>query len=105
MDDSAHGASGPRATAVAAWLGAFGDALGRRDAASAAGLFMPDGHWRDVLAFAWRLRTVSGGPSIAEALRETLERTRPAGFRLHPGRARPRRVVRAISEAFGARRL
>ena len=64
MNDSAHQGSAPQAAAVADWLGAFGDALGRGDAAAAAGLFLPDGHWRDVLAFTWRLQTVSGAPSI-----------------------------------------
>ena len=46
MNDRAHqGSSAPQvAAAVAARLGAFGDALGRKDAA-AAGLFLPDdGH-------------------------------------------------------------
>jgi hypothetical protein len=37
--------------AATAWLDAFEDALGRQDASAAAELFLPDGHWRDVLAF------------------------------------------------------
>ena len=68
MDDSTHqqGAAPQTTAAVAAWLGALGDALERRDAAATAGLFLPDGHWRDVLALTWRLQTTSGAPSIAE---------------------------------------
>ncbi len=105
MNDSGHqGGSAPRAAAaVAVWLGAFEDALARRDAASAAGLFLPDGHWRDVLAFTWQLRTVSGAPSIEEALRRTLAETKPEGFRPHPGRTPPRKVVRAGTEALVVR--
>ncbi len=101
MNDSAHQGFTPQA-AVTAWLGAFEEALGRRDAASAAGLFLPNGHWRDVLAFTWRLNTVSGAPSIEEALRRTLAETKPAGFRPHPGRTPPRKVVRAGAEVVEA---
>jgi cation diffusion facilitator CzcD-associated flavoprotein CzcO len=89
-------------TAAAAWLRAFGDALERRDASAAAALFLPDGHWRDVLAFTWELRTVSGAPSIDEALRRTSARTEPANFRLHPERTPPRKVVRAGREVIEA---
>ena len=34
-------------TAAAAWLERFASALARQDAAAAAALFLPDGHWRD----------------------------------------------------------
>ena len=99
MNDGAHQGSAPWAAAAAAWLDAFGGALTRRDAAPAAGLFQPDGHWRDVLAFTWGLRTVSGAPSIEDALRGPPAETKPAGFRLHPGgRTPPRKVVRAGTE-------
>ncbi len=104
MNDSGHqGGSAPRAAATTAWLGAFEDALARRDAPAATGLFLPDGHWRDVLAFTWQPQTVSGAPAIEEALRRTLAETRPAGFRPHPGRTPPRKVVRAGTEALVVR--
>jgi len=45
-----HGPAAPQA-AAAAWLEAFGAALRRQDASAAAGLFLDDGHWRDVLAY------------------------------------------------------
>ena len=88
--------------AVAAWLEAFEAALARRDAPAAAGLFLPDGHWRDVLAFTWRLQTTSGAAAIAEALRRTLAAAEPTGFRPHPTRTPPRNVVRAGTEATEA---
>ena len=99
MDDTDRRGLAPQEAATA-WLAVFEGALTRRDAPSAAGLFLPDGHWRDVLAFTWRLNTASGAPSIEEALRRTLAETEPAGFRLHPGRTPPRKVVRAGREVI-----
>ena len=69
---------------------------------AAAELLLPDGHWRDVLAFTWRFQTVSGTPAIEEALRRTVARTEPTAFRLHPRRTRPRKVVRAGVEVVEA---
>ncbi|UPY35770.1 NAD(P)/FAD-dependent oxidoreductase [Sediminicoccus sp. KRV36] len=75
------------ATATA-WLGHFEAALAAGDASA---LFQPDGHWRDVLAFTWELRTISGAAAIAAALRGA----RARNFRLDPERSPPRRVQRA----------
>jgi hypothetical protein len=86
------------AAAAAAWLAAFGEALQRLDAAAAAALFLPDGHWRDLLAFTWRIETTSGAEAIQAALDETVSRVRPAGFRLDPGRMPPRQLPRAGRE-------
>ena len=36
--------------------------------ATIAALFMDDGHWRNILAFDWRLYSVSGPDTIAEKL-------------------------------------
>ncbi|GAA0569238.1 NAD(P)/FAD-dependent oxidoreductase [Craurococcus roseus] len=87
---------------MASWLEAFGAALARQDTPAAAGLFLDDAHWRDVLAFTWRLQTVSGAAAIAEALRRTLAEAKPTGFRPHPARTPPRKVVRAGTEATEA---
>lgn len=80
------------ATATA-WLGGFEAALAAGDASAC---FQPDGHWRDVLAFGWELRTLSGAAAIAEALRGTGARN----FRLDPARSAPRRVQRAGQECL-----
>lgn len=37
------------------WLAAFETALCARDPARIASLFHADSHWRDVLAFTWRI--------------------------------------------------
>ena len=50
---------------VSSWLVSFGEALQAGDAAAAAAHFAHDGHWRDVLAFTWRLQTESGRAAIA----------------------------------------
>ena len=53
-----------------------------------------DGHWRDVLAFTWRIQTASGPAAIEAALAPTLARTRPSGFHIPAGRSQPRRERR-----------
>src|SRR5665811_464414 len=57
------------------WLAAFEAALQSHDAAAAAELFLPDGLWRDVLAFTWNMQTMAGRPAIEATLRQTIART------------------------------
>jgi ketosteroid isomerase-like protein len=83
------------AEAAARWLADFEAALQRRDAAAAAALFLPDGHWRDIIAFTWHIATVSGADRIRGALTETVARTQPKRFRVDPERTPPRWVSRA----------
>jgi hypothetical protein len=81
--------------AASGWLAAFDTALSRNDAAAAAALFSPDGHWRDLVAFTWHILTMSGADEIAATLRRTLAEVRPCGFRIAPNRVPPRLVTRA----------
>lgn len=92
----------PASATVTAWLDAFDAALARGDAEAAAALFLPDGHWRDVLAFGWDIVTSNGAEAIAGRLREALARTQPRGFRLAEDRTPPRRVKRAGVECTEA---
>ena len=85
-----------------AWLKSFGVALEAGDAAAAAGHFANDGHWRDVLAFTWRIQTASGPAAIEAALAPTLARTRPSGFHVPAGRSQPRRERRAGTDCIEA---
>ncbi len=80
---------------AAEWLDAFAAALASSDGSAVARLIAADGHWRDVLAFSWRLQTVSGPAAIAEALAPVLPRTRPRAFHMPAGRSQPRRARRA----------
>ncbi len=87
-------------TAVAAWFTAFNKAIAAQDAYGAAALMHVDGHWRDVLAFSWRLETISGRASIADKLRATLAGIRPSAFYLNPARTPPRRITRVGVEVI-----
>jgi len=82
------------------WLGAFAAALQGGDANAVTAQFLPDGHWRDVLAFTWRIGTASSRDAIAAMLRDNLARTKPAGLHLPDGRSPPRRVRRAGTECI-----
>ena len=84
------------------WLAAFEAALRAQDAAAAAALFLPDGLWRDLLAFTWTIQTMSGRPEIEAALAHTLARTKPSNFHIPPRRTPPRRVNRAGTESIEA---
>jgi cation diffusion facilitator CzcD-associated flavoprotein CzcO len=88
--------------AVSEWLDAFEAALRSQDSAAAAALFLPDGHWRDLLAFTWHIQTITGIEGIEAQLRRSLEATRPTGFHLPPYRTAPRMVTRAGSECIEA---
>lgn len=88
-------AAQPEAASTARWLAQFETALIQFDGAGLEALFHPDSHWRDVLAFTWELRTISGGDAIATALASHAGGVRPAGFSIDPGRTAPRTVTRA----------
>ncbi len=90
------------AAAAAAWLLAFDDALTRRDATAAAALFTDDGHWRDLLAVTWEIRTVSGRAAVETLLHEALGSFQPKGFRIASGRIPPRAVMRAGADVVEA---
>jgi putative flavoprotein involved in K+ transport len=87
-----------QATAAAAaqhWLANFEAALTARDATAAAQLFVPDGLWRDVLAFTWTIQTMAARPAIETTLRQTLPRTQPKNFHIPGKRTPPRWITRA----------
>lgn len=84
------------------WLVSFEAALSARDAAAAAGLFLDDGLWRDVLAFTWNIQTMADRPAIEAALRETLSRAQAKNFHIPGKRTPPRWVLRAGTENIEA---
>ncbi|HEX5210440.1 MAG TPA: NAD(P)/FAD-dependent oxidoreductase [Pseudolabrys sp.] len=95
----------PRLTPLAEaqnWLAAFDAALQAGNAGAAAGLFLADGLWRDLLAFTWTIRTMAGRPAIEAMLRETLARAKPANFRIPLQRTPPRWIARAGTECIEA---
>ena len=55
--------------------------------AAAAALFLPDGHWRDVLAFTWSPANRERAPRrIENGFRDTLAEARPRALRYPEGR-------------------
>jgi putative flavoprotein involved in K+ transport len=87
---------------AARWLTAFDAALRAQDATQAAGLFLADGHWRDILAFTWHFSTVSGRERIRAQLADALAPLQPRGFRVAPKRTAPRWVMRAGTQTLEA---
>jgi putative flavoprotein involved in K+ transport len=84
------------------WLTQFDAALQAGDTAAAANLFLPDGLWRDLLAFTWTIQTMSGREAIAVTLQETLARTQPGSFHIPAQCTPPRWVSRAGTETIEA---
>lgn len=64
------------------WLEGFEDALTSGDVDRAAGMFAATSYWRDLVAFSWNITTVEHPDGVADLLQQTLEHTRPSGFRL-----------------------
>ena len=88
--------------ATEAWLQSFEAALAKGDAKAAAGTFLQDGHWRDVLSFTWNIQTMNGQAEIADVFAQTLEGTQPRNFRIPEGRTQPRVVSRAGRDCIEA---
>ncbi len=82
------------------WLGQFEGALRAQDAAAAAGLFLEDGLWRDLLAFTWTIETMTGRAAVEEKLRATLALAKPINFHIPPRRTLPRWINRAGTESI-----
>jgi cation diffusion facilitator CzcD-associated flavoprotein CzcO len=82
-------------TAAEHWLGDFVTALTSGNEATIAALFGEECYWRDILAFAWDLRTTTGGSAIARRLSSALKAAAPQNLQLAKGRTPPRVVMRA----------
>ena len=67
---------------VERWLEGFAAALARGDLEAAARLFLPEGYWRDLVAFTWNIRTFEGRDEILALLAATLSHVRPSGWTL-----------------------
>src|ERR1700682_5420398 len=88
--------------AAETWLAQFEGALAQPDDGLLKTLFHPDSYWRDVLALSWNLQTINGADAILRELKAHTGRAQPAGFRIDPGRAAPRRVTRAGTHTIEA---
>ena len=90
------------AEAVTRWLGRFEQALAASDSSALSNLFLPEAHWRDLVALTWRVKTVSGAAAISAALTQHAKNQSPAGFQIDSGRSAPRIVTRAGVEMIEA---
>ena len=84
------------------WLARFEEVLRAGEERALAELFHPESHWRDVLAFSWRIGTVSGRDAIASSLNSFSSKTKASGFRTDPERTAPRHVTRAGTKCIEA---
>jgi putative flavoprotein involved in K+ transport len=62
------------------WLQKFSSALERGDLNAAAGLFEPDGFWRDLVSFTWNIKTCEGRAEIKAMLAARLAEVKPRNF-------------------------
>lgn len=90
------------AAALDHWLRAFDTAISARDEGAISRCFADDCHWRDLVAFDWNIRTVSGASEIAAALASGARGISPTGFQVAGKRASPRWVTRAGTECVEA---
>jgi cation diffusion facilitator CzcD-associated flavoprotein CzcO len=63
-----------------AWLAGFEAAVQAGDTRAAAGMFLADGYWRDILALTWDLRTFAGRDWITAGLAASWPARSPSGF-------------------------
>src|SRR5688572_26894548 len=89
------------ATIVDDWLGKFERALRQSDGAALRDLFHADCHWRDLLAFTWDIRTVSGVDAVVSSLQQAA-RVDAHGFSLDGERTPPRQATRAGEKCIEA---
>ena len=76
----------------------FERALTESDCDAIAEFFLPDSHWRDLLALTWDITTFSGAPAIAAALCASGGRDGATGFRVDEADAPARIVIRGGKE-------
>ena len=78
-----------------AWLDEFERAIAKPDDHTLDSLFVAGSFWRDVLALSWTLQTINGRDAILATLKAQAGAEKPSGFVIAPGRAAPRKVMRA----------
>ncbi len=87
---------------VETWVAGFNAACAAGDPAALGGLFLDDGHWRDIVALTWRIATTSGRGAGADALLPAITQAGARNFAIDPNRFPPRFVERAGEETVEA---
>jgi len=87
------------AASVENWLSEFEGALASKNGTALKALFHDESYWRDVLAFTWEIKTITGVGAIAAELKSCSIEAQPTGFAITSARTPPRRVSRAVVSA------
>jgi cation diffusion facilitator CzcD-associated flavoprotein CzcO len=101
-DDMGGGIGKTLSVTVDRWLAQFEAAISQSDRAPLEALFHQDAHWRDLLAFTWDVKTVSGAETIVAALLASAVAAKPSRFKIDTDRTPPRLVTRAGTEIVEA---
>ncbi|KAJ7648069.1 hypothetical protein FB45DRAFT_895162 [Roridomyces roridus] len=73
------------ASIAAEWMASFTACAERGDAEGVAALFIPESHWRDMLALTWDFRTFNGLPAIRQFLTDRLASAKLSDIRVKEG--------------------
>ena len=67
---------------VAEWLSTFASALERADFDAAAGMFLAESYWRDLVSFTWNIKTAEGQDEIRAMLKATVMVANPKNWQV-----------------------
>jgi len=87
---------------IASWLEVFNAALKCGDGKQLSHLFLPDSHWRDLLALTWNIETLSGRDLVCRRLGPAGLACGARNFMVDPERCPPRMVLRAGANTLEA---
>ena len=87
---------------IAMWLGSFNQAVLDGEADRLRALFLPDSHWRDLLALTWNIETHSGRDQVCQRLGPAGLARGARNFMVDPERCPPRVVERAGANTLEA---
>jgi putative flavoprotein involved in K+ transport len=77
------------------WLSKFGSALRRHQFSKAAGMFLSESYWRDLVSFTWNIKTAEGKPDIRAMLEATVPLAMPDKWRIEGEGAKDKGVVQS----------
>jgi putative flavoprotein involved in K+ transport len=93
----------PEQEIARSWIDRFDAAMNQGDEGALTDLFVPDAHWRDLVALTWTMRTTNGREAIVEGLLAARSESKPTSFKVAPARPAPKVVTRGdvdVLEAF-----
>ena len=64
------------------FLDDFGAALSQGDVDRAAGMFLQDCYWRDLVTFTWNIKTMEGPDQVGDMLKSRLDDVKPSNWKI-----------------------